>query len=168
MTRVLLVASAHPAQNALAEALDRMPAGTTVDLALTSPKSKIGPVLQRRMHVVRVMRRPAARLRARFPAGLASPRWWRDLSVIVRSRLVARVGDAPARTWFGAAHDPWVRARAAEADVLVALDRSAVYAVWRLGRRHPGAAAVHGLDAAVRAVSARAAASSETASAKAS
>jgi hypothetical protein len=51
-------------------------------------------------------------------------------------------------------HD--VRTWARDADILVALDRYAVYPVWRLARTHRRAVALFGLDAALREVGRRA------------
>ena len=48
-------------------------------------------------------------------------------------------------TWAYVAADEWVLDRANRADVLVAIDARAVYAVWELARRNPHADAVFGL-----------------------
>ena len=78
-----------------------------------------------------------------------------DLGVAVHGKLLDRTGSARAKTWHVVANDPWVRARITEADVIVALDTYALYAVWRIARRLPRTDAVFGMDAAVRAVLAR-------------
>jgi hypothetical protein len=55
------------------------------------------------------------------------------------------------RTWHLAHADPWFRDRAREATVMVALDRYAVYAVWKAARRYNSAApALHGLTAVLQ------------------
>ena len=51
-----------------------------------------------------------------------TPGWWRDLAVALHGKLLARSDNARAKTWYAVKHDPWVRARIAEADVIVALD----------------------------------------------
>ena len=57
----------------------------------------------------------------------------------------------PLNTWTGVRADTEARRMAADATVLAAADRQAVYAVWRLARRHRQKPAVYGVDAAVRA-----------------
>jgi hypothetical protein len=153
VTRVLLIAGANPPRTLLASARRQLPPDTTIDLALTREQRNIPRGLSFRS--ARVMRRPAARLRSRVPGGLVTPGWWRDLAIAVRGKLLARSVNARAKTWYAVKHDPWARARVAEADVIVALDAHAIYAVWRIARRLPDTDAVFGVDAAVRAVLAR-------------
>jgi glycosyltransferase involved in cell wall biosynthesis len=68
-----------------------------------------------------------------------------------------RVASADRRLWTKIRRDRWVRSRARRADVLVALDRSSIHAVWELAQRNPRPAAVYGLSPAVEAVEAAAA-----------
>jgi glycosyltransferase involved in cell wall biosynthesis len=56
------------------------------------------------------------------------------------------------RVWLKIRDDGWVRERARQADLLVALDTTSVYAVWELAKRYPRPAAVHGLAPALRAL----------------
>ena len=58
------------------------------------------------------------------------------------------------RFWNDLRLDPWVAARARSADVIVALDFSAVYSVWELVQRHREVNAQFGLAPAKRAVAA--------------
>lgn len=58
------------------------------------------------------------------------------------------------RFWNDLRLDPWVAARARSADVIVALDFSAVYSVWELAQRHREVNAQFGLAPAKRAVAA--------------
>jgi hypothetical protein len=155
MTTVLLVAAADPPRDVLAAALAEFAAaGADVDLALA--RDRKGTVTGLPLRSIHVLRRPAGRLRAGLPAAALRPGWWRRAARTGASLAVTRRGDLALRTWFAARWDPWVGQELRRADVLVALDRHAVYTVWRLARRVPGAAAVHGLDAGVRAVRARA------------
>jgi hypothetical protein len=151
MTHVLVVAASNPNREALLSALERLaPAGATVDVALTRNRPQDLKGLA--VHETHVMKVPRAGMRSGLPRSVVSPRWWRGLGRAVAWRVVNRRGDLPLRAWYGARWDPWVARSAGRADVLVALDRHAVYAVWRLRRRYPGARALHGLDAAVRVV----------------
>ncbi|MEO3744483.1 glycosyltransferase family 1 protein [Plantactinospora sp. B5E13] len=59
------------------------------------------------------------------------------------------------RMWLNVRSDPWLRRRAQEADILVALDWQAVYLVWRLAQRHPEPDAVYGLAPSLTAVEKR-------------
>jgi glycosyltransferase involved in cell wall biosynthesis len=64
-------------------------------------------------------------------------------------------GASPSRrVWLLARRNAAVRALAAQADVLVALDQTAILTVWELAQRHRRPAAVHGLEPALRAVAA--------------
>jgi glycosyltransferase involved in cell wall biosynthesis len=56
------------------------------------------------------------------------------------------------RVWLKIRHDRWVRRQARHADLLVAMDMTAVYAVWELAQRYPRPAAIHGLAPALRAL----------------
>jgi len=72
----------------------------------------------------------------------------RRLDVLLSARRGAR-----GNSWRRARTNAGFRARVERADVLVALDRHAVYTVWQAHRRlNPRAKAVFGLDAAVRSV----------------
>jgi glycosyltransferase involved in cell wall biosynthesis len=68
--------------------------------------------------------------------------------------LRVRMASGNRRLWTKIRRDRWVRSRARHADVLVALDRSAIHAVWELAQRNPRPAAVYGLAPAVEAVEA--------------
>jgi glycosyltransferase involved in cell wall biosynthesis len=72
-------------------------------------------------------------------------------------RLVkeAPKGSARSRTWEFVQRDGWVRAQAGKADVLVALDKPAVYTVWQLAQRNRRADAVFGIAPALKAVADR-------------
>lgn len=74
----------------------------------------------------------------------------------VKSEFPTRVRVAPAnrRLWTKIQRDRRIRGQARRADVLVALDRSAIHAVWELAQRNPRPAAVYGLAPAVEAVQA--------------
>jgi hypothetical protein len=81
-----------------------------------------------------------------------SPQWfWVVLRNPLR-RATVRRADRISRTWIMGRSDPWMRARAAEADLLVALDVKAVYCVWKLARRHPETRAIRGLYEALLAM----------------
>ncbi len=64
----------------------------------------------------------------------------------------SREATFPVETALHVEADPWVLRRAARADVIVAIDLTAVYSVWRLAKRFPGPAAVSGLKAGLNAV----------------
>jgi glycosyltransferase involved in cell wall biosynthesis len=68
--------------------------------------------------------------------------------------LRRRAGKSPRglRLWMQIGRDSWMRSRARKADVLVALDPSAVYTVWRLGEYNRTAPAKFGLAPALKAV----------------
>lgn len=63
--------------------------------------------------------------------------------------------SVPRRAWMHGQRDPWLRARAREANVIVALDAQAVYTVWQLAQTNSSAHACHGVVAASRAVADR-------------
>ncbi len=65
-----------------------------------------------------------------------------------------RMASTDRRLWTKVRRDRWVRRRARKADVLVALDKTALHAVWELAQRNPRPAAVYGLAPAVEAVEA--------------
>jgi len=67
----------------------------------------------------------------------------------------AQNASAPRRAWMHGQRDPWLRTRAREAHVIVALDANAVYTVWELARINTGAHACYGVAAASRAVADR-------------
>ncbi len=78
-----------------------------------------------------------------------TPRWIRG---VWRHRVIRRLASKSKplmATWLVASRDDHVREAARTADVLIALDRYAVYTVWRLARRNRDAIAVHGLTEAV-------------------
>lgn len=61
-------------------------------------------------------------------------------------------GPASRRVWLLTRQHAAVRNLAAQADVLVALDQTAILTVWELAQRHRRPAAVHGMEPALRAV----------------
>jgi hypothetical protein len=61
----------------------------------------------------------------------------------------------PRRAWLQAHRSAWVRQRARRADVLVAMDPHAVYAVWEFAQRNWHADAVYGLVPSLRALESR-------------
>jgi hypothetical protein len=82
------------------------------------------------------------------PARL-TPRW---LTGVWRHRVIRRAASKAKplmATWLVCSRDDHVLSAARDADVLVALDRYAVYTVWRLAKRNTDAIAVHGLTEAV-------------------
>lgn len=70
-------------------------------------------------------------------------------------RALARTRQPSRALWLRAWADPWVRRRLRTADVLVALDTTAVHTVWELAQRQPRADACNGIGAAGRIVRAR-------------
>ncbi|THV43399.1 glycosyltransferase family 4 protein [Glycomyces buryatensis] len=72
----------------------------------------------------------------------------------LRRSNLRRAVDLPfgERVWLRIHSDSWLRARAREAHVLVALDDGAVYTVWQLAQRNRTAKAVNGFAPALDAV----------------
>ncbi|WP_193611196.1 hypothetical protein [Nocardioides lijunqiniae] len=70
------------------------------------------------------------------------PEFWRGTAFAAPAR----------RMWTYVKHDEWTLARAREADMLVAVDPAAVYAVWELASADPSVLARSGVYAAVRAL----------------
>ncbi|GLY21576.1 glycosyltransferase family 1 protein [Micromonospora sp. NBRC 101691] len=70
-------------------------------------------------------------------------------------RALARTPQPSRALWLRAWRDPWVRRRVRQADVLVAVDGTAVHTVWEMAQRQPRADACHGLGAASKVVRAR-------------
>ncbi|QGN49575.1 glycosyltransferase [Micromonospora sp. WMMD558] len=70
-------------------------------------------------------------------------------------RALARTPQPSRALWLRAWADPWVRRRTRTADVLVALDPTAVHTVWEMAQRQPRADACNGIGAAGRIVRAR-------------
>jgi hypothetical protein len=146
--RVLVLAVTRPPDLALRTALaDFKALDVEVDLAfLRQPETDLPEDSYRSMKV----------FKARRGVGDAEPpqryskRWWRVLARnVVVTHALARV-PMRSRVWLMARFDHDVRDWARQADVLVALDRYAVYPVWRLARLYTRPAAVHGFDAALR------------------
>lgn len=133
MTDVLVVASRNSRELAVVAAMDRLQAaGARVWYAAYSrPRNDLGLP----PGAVHVMRGAAGDGR--------DPGFWRR---VFAETLLAR------QVWEWAGADEWVRAKAADADVLVALDQAAVYSVWQLAQENPGAVAVWGLSPAHDAV----------------
>jgi hypothetical protein len=53
---------------------------------------------------------------------------------VIGRRILARV-DLSRRMWFYAYHDVTLRAKARRADIIIALDRNALYTAWKIGRK---------------------------------
>lgn len=62
------------------------------------------------------------------------------------------VASAAQKVWLHVRRNAQLRRAARDADVLVALDQLAIYAVWELAQRHRRPAAVYGADPALQAV----------------
>ncbi|HEY9483237.1 MAG TPA: glycosyltransferase family 1 protein, partial [Micromonosporaceae bacterium] len=92
-----------------------------------------------------------------IPAALADVHQLNTVKADFPTRV--RMASGNRRLWTKIRRDRWIRGRARKADVLVALDRSAIHAVWELAQRNPRPAAVYGLAPAVEAVEAAAAGS---------
>ena len=56
------------------------------------------------------------------------------------------------RMWLRMKHNPWVAQHLADVDVIIAVDRPALYAVWQLAQRYPKARAIFGLNPGIEAV----------------
>ncbi|WP_155368903.1 hypothetical protein [Catellatospora vulcania] len=69
-------------------------------------------------------------------------------------RGALEVASGPRKVWLLTRRNAAVRRYARQADVLVALDHLAVYAIWELAQRHRRPAAVYGIEASVQAVTA--------------
>ena len=72
-----------------------------------------------------------------------------------KGAAAAEKAPAPRRAWMHGQRDPWLRARAREANVIVALDAHAVFTVWQLAQVNGGASACYGAAAALQAVADR-------------
>ncbi|MCM0675567.1 glycosyltransferase family 1 protein [Micromonospora phytophila] len=70
-------------------------------------------------------------------------------------RALARTQQPSRALWLRSWRDPWVRRRVRTADVLVALDSTAIHTVWEMAQRQPRADACNGIGAAGRVVRAR-------------
>lgn len=139
--RVLLVSAMAPPSVALASSVPQLVAlGAHVELAaLRRPTLPAGLQLD----TWRV--RPGVSPR---PGRLSPRRVQRAWRTRVIGRLATRC-KPPLAAWLLCSHDPRVIASVREADILVALDRYAVYTVWRFARRDRRLGAVHGLTEAV-------------------
>ncbi len=155
MARILLLAAVAPSELALnAVVPEWKKAGHTVELAAVKAFNAAVPpslsIIHCRVSTHRpLLRRPGSspgrmdRLR-HFSSRILDKLLWRKFG----SRLVAKQGLA-VQLWFFASRDQQFRRRAGAADVVVALDRNAIYAAWRLGRRlNTKAAVLYGLEAA--------------------
>ena len=152
--QVLVLGVTPPPPLALEEALAGFAAsGVTVRLVFTrDPATTLAGHAFEASKVVGARQGPAS-----APARFSLP-WF---SLVARNVLVrGTLRQLPARTraWLAVRADREGRVWAAAADVIVALDRYAVYPAWRLGRRSPGATVVFGADAALREVRRRGAA----------
>ncbi|WP_025618397.1 glycosyltransferase [Salinispora cortesiana] len=74
-----------------------------------------------------------------------------DIAKALPARAAARATPAE-RVWTRIRRERWAREQARNADVLVALDPHAIYAVWRMAQRNLGADARYGVQPAVQAV----------------
>ncbi|MEW2065572.1 glycosyltransferase [Streptomyces sp. NPDC007346] len=135
MTRVLLIAGTPPQPAVLQASLEKFrAAGATVELAGLFAPDDIAPDL-----------------------GLAGVRSLTEAAAERGRPFVKRAAQlsAPRRTWAWAERDRQVRGWGRRAHVLVALDATAVYTVWRLARWNRRAHAVFGVAPALRAVEER-------------
>ncbi len=141
VVRVVAFAVARPSRPTLDGGLRLLhAAGATTYLVLLRQPAPGGERAMDAAAGTRMLRGdPAAARPRRY-----SPAW-------VRSVALSKVPSRP-RAWLLARSDASVRAWVGEADVLVALDRFAIFTVWRLARRNRRPAAVFGMDAAVREV----------------
>ncbi|MFC4016541.1 glycosyltransferase [Micromonospora sp. GCM10011542] len=135
MTKVLIVVGERPQQKSvLVEALRRFrEQGAAVGIVGDFDPDELG--LEPGLAEVRAL-----------PVEPADPR--------LRRRL-ARVPEPSRALWLRVWAETWVRRRLRAADVLVALDPTAVHAVWELAQRQPRADACNGIGAAGRLVQAR-------------
>ncbi|MBC9716299.1 glycosyltransferase family 1 protein [Streptomyces sp. TRM66268-LWL] len=137
MTEVLIIASSRPQFSVLADAISKFEAlGARVHLAGTFHLSAVSEQMDG-------LGLDAAAVH-QLPRGLGH----RNQAI----RRQAAKGPRGLQVWLQAQRDPWLRARARSADLLVALDQNAVYTVWRLAQRHPAAEARFGLAPALRAL----------------
>ncbi|SDZ37975.1 Glycosyltransferase involved in cell wall bisynthesis [Micromonospora pattaloongensis] len=136
MTNVLIVASVPPPQPAiLTDALERFKAkGASVSVACFANVEDMS-----------------------VDPALAEVRGFAVAPEAITGRLRDALRRAPQnrRMWLHARRDGWLRRRAAEADVLVALDARAVHTVWELAQRNTRASACHGLVPALKEFDAR-------------
>lgn len=145
MTDVLVLGGVAPSVPALARGLEALAAlGAEVDVLLLNLPAG-GRVPQPHRSAGRLLPR-------RYTADVPPRRWSRAWLVEgVRFRLLLvrlRTTSASVRVAALAGRDAGARAAAERADVVVALDRWAVYAAWRLARRRD-LPAFQGLPAAV-------------------
>ncbi|SCD98292.1 hypothetical protein GA0115244_11451, partial [Streptomyces sp. DvalAA-19] len=135
MTQVLLIAGAPPQEAVLRASVEQFrAAGATVELVGLFAPDDIEPGL-----------------------GLAGLRSLKAAAADRGKAFEKRVAklSAPRRVWASAERDRQVRRAGRRAHVLVALDASAVYAVWRLARLNRKAHAVFGIAPALKAVEER-------------
>jgi hypothetical protein len=143
-TTVLLLGAGRPVRSALLESVPVLQgAGARVYLGLMRPSGpEVSGVGLDGVRVLQASYGPPGTTRFSLP-------WLVALPARLSGRLIARRADTSWRLWNAARRDSWLREHAAEASVIVALDPSAAWTVWQLARRHPNAAAIHGLAAAV-------------------
>jgi hypothetical protein len=147
MTQVLLVCGLAPARPVLEDALPALAAaGVSVRVFVQNPSHRQSfagmPTAEPRV----LKRRPRKGL----------PAWrWSPIRIVVGLEwrvnrfLVRRAGPAP-RLWLQARSDPWFRAAVQESQVIVAMDRHAVYTAWRANRLKGERRAFYGLPATLR------------------
>ncbi|KAB2594181.1 glycosyltransferase [Streptomyces arboris] len=132
MTHVLLIAGTRPQAAVLKASLEKFrAAGATVELAGLFAPDDIDPGLE------------LTRLRSLTEAAAERGRTF--------EKRVAKL-SAPRRVWASAERDRQVRGSGRRAHVLVALDATAVYTVWRLAQINRRAHAVFGIAPALKAV----------------
>ncbi|MGW6459310.1 glycosyltransferase [Streptomyces sp. NPDC055078] len=143
MTHVLLIAGAVPQPAVLRASLEKFrAAGATVQLVGMFSTSDITDITD------------ATADHGVAPDGLRS---LKEANAARGTAFAKRVGKLPAprRVWASAERDPQTRVWARRAQVLVALDPSAVYTIWQFAQRNRRAQAVFGTAPALKAVADR-------------
>lgn len=147
MTQILLVCGMAPARPGLEEALRALEAaGVTVQVCLQNPiyRVRFAGMPSEEIHVL--SRKPKD--------GLPDSRWspiriavgveWRV------QRLRIRRSRPAAKLWLLARRDPWFRQTVRDSQVIVAMDQTAVYTVWRANRLEGDHRVFYGLPATLR------------------
>jgi hypothetical protein len=150
MTQVLLICALVPARPVLEEALPALAAaGVTVKVCVQNPnhRAQFDRLPTEELHVVSRQRRKH-RPRPRWsPVRIAWALEWRAYLLWMRRA-------APTlRLWLLASRDPWFTQAVQESQVIVAMDRLAVYTAWRANRRRGNRRAFYGLPATLRSLS---------------
>lgn len=147
MTQVLLVCAIAPARPALEEALPALAAaGVTVEVCVKNPNHRwrFAALPTEELHVL--SRKPwEGRPDSRWsPIRIALGIEWRFHLLRMRQATPA------VRLWLLASRDPWFKQAVKESQVIVAMDRLAVYTVWRANRLEGNRRAFYGLPATMR------------------